>query len=181
MISPGSHLKYAKALSKVAAKNDAAEAVLRDLESLTQIFREEKMREILKKIAYMEKAALVKLLQNVFAGRVHPITMNLLIMLAGSRKLSILPGILEAYARAYHDAKGIRAVTVCTARKLDSEEELSVIEKLQAKYDKPVSAKFAHRADLIGGIQIYERGYLTDSSVKGYLEHLEKTLMETEI
>jgi|WetSurMetagenome_2_1015567.scaffolds.fasta_scaffold45764_4 F-type H+-transporting ATPase subunit delta len=181
MITSGSHLKYAKALSKVAAKNNAAEIVLRDLESLTQLFREEKMKKTLKKIAYLEKSALAKLLQNVFAGRVSPVTMNLLVLLSGNRKLGLLPKISEAYARTYHDEKGIREVTVCSARKLSSEEELSVIEKLQVKYDRPVSARFAANADLIGGLQIYERGYLTDCSVKGYLEILEKTLMETEI
>jgi F-type H+-transporting ATPase subunit delta len=181
MITSGSHLKYAKALSKVVAKNDAAEAVLRDLESLTQIFREEQFKKSLKKIAYMERSALAEIIKKTFADRVHPVTMNLLVMLAGNRKLSILPKILEAYARAYNEEKGIRAVTVCAARKLDSEEELAIIEKLQSKFDKPVSAKFTINADLIGGMQIYERGHMTDCSVKGYLEIIEKTLMETEI
>ncbi len=181
MITSGSHLKYAKALSRVAAKNDVAADVLHDLEALTKIFSGDGFKKTLKKIAYLEKSALAKLLQNVFAERVNPVTMNLLVLLGQKRKLAILPSILEAYARSYHEEKGIRAVTVCSARKLDSEEELAVIDKLQAKFDRPVSAKFASNADLIGGLQIYEKGYLTDCSVKGYLGQIEKALMEAEI
>jgi F-type H+-transporting ATPase subunit delta len=181
MIVSGSHLKYAKALSRVAARNDAAERVLGDLESLVRIFRDEQIKKLLKKIAYMERSALWELFGKVFGERVDPSVTNLLVMLAGRRKLGMLPKIFEAFSKTFHEEKGIREVTVCTARKLDSEEELSVISKLQDKYDMPVTARFRHNASLIGGLQIYERGYVTDFSIKGHLENLKKTLMEANI
>ena len=180
MITTNSHIKYAAALHKVAVKADCTEMVLRDLELLSKLFTEEKFRAALKKIAWLEKNKLRAVLEGTFKETLHRISLNLVIMLGRARKLSLLPKINEIYSRLYHAAKKIEEIKVCTARKMDSDEEVELIDRLQQSLDRPVSVRFAVNPRLIGGVQVYERGYVSDYSVRNYLETLKKKLMEAE-
>ena len=180
MITGGSHLKYARALLNTAEKAGAAEQIMKDLAHLNTVFKDEMFKNVLKKIAFLEKTQLLKVLEATFGGKVHEITFNLLALLAQARKLPMLPMIFDAYAAAYHTAKGIHEYTVRTARKLSNDEEVAMIDKLQNKIDKPVHVVFEHNPGLIGGMQIYERGYVTDFSVQNYLQTLKKNLLTTE-
>lgn len=180
MITGGSHLKYAGALLKTAAKSNAEEQVMKDLAHLNAFFKDENFKSVLKKIAYLEKSLLKKLLEEVFGGKLHKISLNLLVLLGQARKLAMLPQVYDAYASMYHKEKGIREYTVRTARKLTNDEEVQLIDRLQNKADKPVHVTFEHNPALIGGMQIFERGYVTDYSLQNYLEMLKKQLMAAE-
>jgi ATP synthase F1 delta subunit len=177
MISGGSHIKYARALLKVADKASAAEHVMKDLTELSLLFRDESFKNLIKRITYLDPVKIEKTFEAVFRSHFHAITMNMLIMLARSRKLGLVTKIYDTYRHLYHEAKNIQEYLVRTARKLSPDEEVTLIDRLQQKGDKPVSVRFEHRADLIGGMQIYERGYLTDYSLKNYLETLRKNLL----
>jgi len=180
MITTNSHIKYANALHKVAVKASAAEAVLGDLESLSQLFGDDRIKASLNKIAYLEKSKLEQVLTATFKEGLAPITMNMLVLLGRARKLALVPRIFEAYSHLFHDAKKIQDIKVCTARKLSGDEELAMIDRLQQQLDKPVSVRFKVDPRLIGGVQIYERGHVTDYSLKNYLETLEKHLLAAE-
>jgi F-type H+-transporting ATPase subunit delta len=177
MISETSHIQYANALHRVAAKAKSEDRVMKDLDALKDFFADEKFKAMLKRITHMERNSLQKILVETFGGKVDPVTLNLLVLLARGRKLNIIPKIFDAYSNIFHTSKNICEIKICTARSLDSEEELQIIDKLQQKLDKPVSVRFRQDAKLIGGIQIYERGYLTDLSVLNYLATLKKHLM----
>lgn len=179
MITGGSHLKYARALLNTASKAGAEEQVMKDLAHLNSFFMDEKFKETMKKIASLEKSRQQKLLEVAFRGKLHQISLNLLVLLARARKLPMLPQVFDAYAQAFHQAKGIREYTVRTARKLTNDEEVAMIDKLQNKIDKPVHVTFEHNASLIGGMQIYERGHVTDYSIQNYLQMMKKQLMES--
>jgi F-type H+-transporting ATPase subunit delta len=180
MITTNSHIKYAHALHKVAAAGDAAETVLRDLEMLSQLYGDDRFRALLKQIAWLEKVKLEEVLKATFRDRAHAITLNMLVLLGRARKLPLVPRIFKVYSHIFHTAKKIEEIKVCTARKLDGDEELAMIDRLQQQLDKPVSVRFKVSPGLIGGVQIYERGYVTDYSIKNYLETLEKHLLDTE-
>jgi F-type H+-transporting ATPase subunit delta len=177
MISATSHIQYANALHRVATNAKSEDRVLRDLESLKDFFADEKFKAVLKQITHLEKNALQKIIIETFGEKVDPVTLNLLVLLARGRKLGMIPKIFDAFSNVFHTAKNISEIKICTARPLDNEEELQIIDKLQQKLDKPVSVRFRQDAKLIGGIQIYERGYLTDLSISNYLITLKKHLM----
>jgi len=177
MTTGGSHLKYARALLNTAKKADAEEQVMKDLSQLNSCFRDEQFKVTLKKIAYLEKSRLQKMLEGAFQGKLHRISLNLLVLLARARKLPMLPQVFDAYAQAFHQAKGIHEYTVRTARKLTNDEEVAMIDRLQNKIDKPVHVTFEHNAGLIGGMQIFERGHVTDYSIQNYLQMMKKQML----
>jgi len=177
MITTGSHIKYANALHKVAQKAGTEQIVLHDLAGLDALFADPQFAAALKKITYLEKNRLETALKESFKGGLASLTMNLLVLLGRARKLALLPRIFEAYSHLYHADKKVEEVKICTARKLNAEEEQVYIERLQQNLDRPVSVKFATDARLIGGVQVYQKGYVTDYSLKNYLETVKKHLL----
>jgi F-type H+-transporting ATPase subunit delta len=178
MIKSNSHIKYARALHKVALQAGVEQRVLHDLENLSLLFANPKFSTEISKIAFLQKNKLEKVLKETFKGALAELTLNLLILLARARKLVLLPRVYDAYTKLYHEHKHVEELKICTARKLSAEEEQLYIDKLQQKLDKPISVKFIANPALIGGIQIYSKGYVTDYSVKNYLERLKKHLLE---
>jgi F-type H+-transporting ATPase subunit delta len=178
MITSGSHIKYANALHKVALKAGSEQKVLHDLEGLLSLYSDPQFAAMLKKITYLERNRLETALKETFKGGLAPVTMNLLVLLGRARMLELLPKVWEAYSHLYHADKKVEEVKICTARKLNPEEEQVYIERLQRNLDKPVSVKFITDVRLIGGVQVYQKGYVTDYSLKNYLETLEKYLLE---
>lgn len=177
MITTNSHIKYASALHKVALKAGAEQNVLHDLERLSAVYADPQFSAVLKKISWLEKTKLEAVLKETFKGALADLTMNLIVLLARARKLPLLPRVFEAYSHLYHEAKHVEELKVCTARKLSPDEEQIYIERLQQSLDRPVSVKFASNPQLIGGAQIYGKGYVTDYSLKNYLETLRKHLL----
>lgn len=177
MISSNSHLKYAKALYRVAEKNSAAEVVLKDLEALSRLFKHKGFADLIKKINAGNNANLPKILTGIFGDKVNMYTLNLLLLLAKNRKLTLAPYIVEAYRQLYHETKKIKDLRILTARKLDHEEEKNITKSLEAKIGSKVSVRYEENPDLIGGMQIFEQGYLTDYSVRNYLEMMRKSLL----
>lgn len=178
MIASGSHLNYAQALYKVAEKNGAAGQVLADLEALTVLLKDAKLNGLMKKIAYLEQAKLRQLIALTFNGKIQEWTLNAITLLCGAKKIWLLPRVVEAYRQIYYEAKGMVEVLVCAIRKLHKAEELGLTEKFEKKLKKPVSVRFEENPQLIGGVQIFERGHVTDFSLKNYLDYLRRHLMK---
>ncbi len=180
MISSNSHLKYGKALYEVAASKQEEERVLHELKAACDLYHHVKVKKLLDALNVLEKSARDEVLNKTFEGKVNPLILNLLKMLAGSRKMVILPKVYEVYSHLYHEAKGIEEVTITSARALSKEEEHALVKKLEEKKKKKISAHFQIKPELIGGIQVLEKGYLYDGSIQNYLESLQKYLLHQE-
>ncbi len=177
MITSDSHFKYAEALLRVALRSNVDEQVLHDLGMLNEGFKDANFRLKLREISFLKKADQEKVLRNAFDGNVGKLTVNLLILLSAAKKTTLLPKIYKAYGALQHQKKGIGQVIIRTARPLSENEKSTLIERLIQKRDKKVSVEFETDAKLIGGAQVYEKGFMTDYSVKNYLEVLKKSLL----
>ena len=177
MTDTNSHIKYANALLK-ACNEAEAKHVLKDLEHLAGLYKDEGFRNLISKVAFAEAEVLDKALTATFKSHVSEITMNLLVLLASGRKLMSVPKIADYFSKIYHESKGIVEITVKTAHKADKDMEDKIMKKLGDHHKKDVAVKFGHEPKLIGGMQVFERGYVTDYSVANYLETMRKALMK---
>ena len=177
MISTNSHFRYAEALMKASKKLGIGAQVLADLKSLDGCFKDNDFLVKIKDISYLRKEDQEKILRGTFEGKVQIMTLNLLSLLARSRKLNLLPRIYSIFAKYYFHEKGIDQVTIRTARKLSGDEQSKLVEKLLEQKDKAVNVEFETDPKLIAGLQIFQKGFLTDLSVKNYLETLKKQLL----
>jgi len=172
-----SHLKYGKALYRVAQELKIEDKVLDDLEALAKSFENAELKKLVNEVSYLEGSLQEKALNATFHGKVQSVTMNLLVMLARAKKLFIVPAITEVYRKMYHEMKDIKSVVVRSARKLAPEETQKLMKSLEDKMKKGLDVRFEEDPSLIGGVQIFEGSRLTDYSVKNYLETLKKHLL----
>lgn len=177
MIASTSHLKYGKALYTVAEEAKVESKVLDDMEALAHAFGNEELRKMMIEVSYMAASSQEKILNVTFHGKIQDITMNLLILLARAKKISLVPQVAEIYRKTYHEMKGIQAVTIRSARKLAPEETQKLMKSLEEKMKKSLDVRFEEDPSLIGGVQIFEGSKLSDYSVKNYLETLKKQLL----
>jgi F-type H+-transporting ATPase subunit delta len=176
-----SHIKYAKALFGLAVRLGHEEEVLKQLGELAELYNEEKFLSLIKSFTFMNMAAGQKILKEVFEKQVDKTTFNLLITLFLSRKLTLIPRINQVYRKIYHQNKGIADITLITARQLSKDEKATLEKTIAAKRINKISVSYDVKPSLVGGVQYYEEGYLTDLSIQNYLQTLKKQLISKEI
>lgn len=180
MIAQSLHMQYGKALHEIVMKSSASEQVLENLNSLAQISRDQNFLELMRKIASLPKETIKKILAKVFDGEVNNSVLNLLVLLTIKKHFQQIPKIFESYKKIYFRDKNILEISVHVAKKLQQDEENHLIQELQKRTDQKISVNFQENPALIGGVQFYERGHVTDYSIKNYLENLRKYLLATQ-
>lgn len=171
------HLFDDNGQKEVASSKPVDEQILHDLKALAELFSHKGFKKLLEDLSSMPDEVKEKVLEQTFGGKVHPFTVNLLKLLAVKKRLALVPKVYENYSKLYHEAKGIAEVVVRTARTLSKDEEHSIHKKLEEQRKQKVAIRFEEKPALIGGVQIYERGYLTDYSIQHQLADLKKHLL----
>lgn len=181
MIVRNVYLQYGKALYEAAVKQNAEEDVLNSLREIIRLSEQREFAEIMGKISILPFEQLKKIVKTEFEGKIHPLTLNLLILLIKNKHFRLISKIFSAYKKAYYRAKDIVEVTVRAARACDESTKKLITDNLQRQLQKNLRFRFEEDNSLIGGLQIYERGYVVDYSIKHYLESLQKYLLQANI
>lgn len=175
------HIKVGKSLLKTAQSRGADDKVAADMEGLQNLLKDKNLKALLQTVSYLSEEDAQKVLHATFHGKIHELTLKLLVLLANQKALKYVGKIADVYRRNYHAAKGIKEITIRTARQFSPQEQLAFVEKLSAKRKHAVTVKFETDASLVAGAQVYEDSYLTDYSVKNYLECLQKHLLSHQL
>ena len=179
-------LKIAKALFRFAekpgkpGKEELGKKIFTELKALVAISDDEGFKKTLLHLSSVDGEKLVKLLDEVFEKKLETSVRNILILLIKSRATEQLPELYEAYKKLYFRREHIADVTIISARELNESEKKSILEKLESKKHTAMHENFLVNAELIGGVQIYKNNFLTDLSVKTYLEKLKHHLTSHE-
>jgi F-type H+-transporting ATPase subunit delta len=99
---------------------------------------------------------------------------NFVTMLAQNDRLSVLP---EISAMLQHGQEGVVDAHVESAFPLSDAQLAEIVKTLEAKVGKKVSATASVNADLIGGVSIKIGDEVMDTSVRGKLAQLSKSLV----
>jgi len=175
------HIKVGKSLLNTAVANKVEDKVAADMEGLMNLMKDQTFKVLIQSVCYMPPEHAGKVLHATFHGKVNDLTLRLLNALSFQKALKHLGKIAEVYRKNYHDVKGIKEITIRTAREFSPQEQLSFMKKLQDKKKHQVTVKFEVDPSLVAGAQIYEDSYLTDYSVKNYLETLKKHLTSQQL
>ena len=175
------HLQYGKALYEAAAKNNAEENVLDSLRDIVRLSKQHEFAELIAEIASIPFEQLKKILKMEFEGKIHPLVLNLLILLVKNKHFRLISKVSEAYKKAYYRAKDIIEVTVRSAKTCNESTKRLITNTLEQQLQKNLRFLFEEDSSLIGGLQIYERGYVVDYSIKHYLESLQKYLLQANV
>lgn len=111
-------------------------------------------------------------------ARFHPLTASLLGLLAQSRRLPALPGILNAAKAMFDAAAGTTSAVVTSAQKLDDKKIADIRDQLVKKLGKDVAIKTKIDPAIIGGLVVQVGSTMIDDSVKTKLDRMARRLLD---
>ncbi|HEY5919065.1 MAG TPA: ATP synthase F1 subunit delta [Chryseolinea sp.] len=173
MVDSRAASRYVKSLLSLAVEKNALEAVHGDMLMFSKVVEENRQFELLLKNPIIKHEKKRDILEKVFAGRVHPLTMAIFDILTRKNREPLLPAIAKEFHTAYNVHQGIEKATITSAVPLDAElrtEFENIVKKLSAK-DKVELIEKVDK-DIIGGFVLNVGDKQVDASIKNKLKAL---------
>lgn len=173
MVDPSRHIVheiYSDVMFELAEETSQLDEVLADLQAVGKVLRSEPEFLSLLVSANLSEQEKAQMIRRVFGGRVVPLTLDFLCVLARRNRVSFLNGISGRYEDMYDTARNRKRVVVTLAKEPTSQE----VEKLKQEIREAVRAevKLTVKVDpgILGGIVIQKGDLVIDNSVKNILE-----------
>jgi len=175
--------QYASALIQLAGEEasligeDMETTVLDDLNAIAEIIGLNAEFEIVINHPGISPAEKLKLLSEVFAGKLSDIIFRLLNLLADRRRLPVLPAIRDEYLKLYRQGKGIQTATLVVAEQPEPVTIVLIKDGLARRLGKSVEMDLQIDSSLIGGAVLQVDNQVFDGSLRGKLRALERAFL----
>lgn len=167
---------YAKAVFQFALEKNALEAWSKTLKQLAFIASDKTIKGLLSKpqSTVQQKAAIFA---SVSESKLDEAATNLLIQLAGNKRLEALPAISVLYEALLAEQQKTVDVNVTSAFTLNDAEVNKLLASLKVRLGgREVKIKTEVDKSLIGGVVVHAGDLVIDASVKGKLAKLKNVL-----
>ena len=172
--------RYATTLLSAASDSHVGEdGVRRDLEGLTAVLRtSEDLVEFVRN-RLIEPGVKRSGLEAVFSGKVQPLTLNFLRLLAARRRAALLPEIAQACLDILDSRSGVATAQVRSAVELTQQQSESLRSRLAAYTGRQIRLEATVDGSIRGGLVARVGDLVFDGSVGTQLERLRLQLMGT--
>lgn len=169
---------YADALVQVGRDNVLSyDDVLKNIESVKEICESSKdLTEVLINPAVSDDTK-YSIIDEVFKKDINEKIIDFLKVLIEKKRFTEFSGIVEAYKNELDKINNIQRVSVTSAVTLNDDMKQRIIEKLQKRLQKNVTAEWLIDTEIIGGLVVKINDDVIDSSLKNKLENLSKNLI----
>lgn len=152
---------YAKALIELASERKVQEEVQADWRVFLELFGDSREFANMLKSPVLKDDLKVEVLQEIFTGKIHQLTMEFLILVTRQGREEKLPVIAKAYKEMLLKRKGIQQAVVTTAYALSEQELKEVNNKVAELTDSKIELENRVDSDLIGGmvLRVGDRQY----------------------
>ncbi|MCW5910292.1 MAG: ATP synthase F1 subunit delta [Cyclobacteriaceae bacterium] len=171
--------RYVKSLLDLAVQQGALEPVHQDMQLFNNVCRNSREFVLMLKSPIIRHEKKRAVLETLFKGKVHPLTMGIIDILTKKNREPLLPAIASEFHVAYNDYKGIGKASIVSTQPLDARLR-SEIESLvkQLSHKKEVELEERVDKDLIGGFILNVGDRQIDASVKSKLKALKLKFSE---
>lgn len=170
---------YGGALYELAAAEELSEEILEQLQALSKSFAEEPAFVKLLCAHSLSKTERCRILDDSFAGKVHPYVLNFLKILTEKGYMRQFPDCCKAYLVRYHKDNNILPVTAVTAVALSQEQAARLKEKLEKLTEKTVELTNRMDPNVLGGVRLDFDGKSIDDTLAHRLESVRNLLNNT--
>lgn len=173
---------YGDALLSVAADRDCLDALFEEVKALDRIFLENKELSQLLDHPQIVKEEKLKIVSDVFSGKVSDEMMGFLTTVVEKGRQSDLPAIFRYFIEQVKEEKRIGTAYVTSAVTLTEKQKEQVREQLLTTTSY-VEFEMEYRVDpsLIGGMVIRIGDRVVDSSIKTRLYDLKRQLLDVQL
>ncbi len=123
----------------------------------------------------------INLLNNLFKEPIHTALKNLMSLLERRDRLEYLFQVLLIFRKKYLESKSILDVELELPFELESESLASVKNKVSNALNSSCEIEIRFKPDLVAGYALLINGKIYDSSVKGQLSEIKKSLLKKKI
>lgn len=170
---------YGDALFDLAVEENQVDSILEELTGLLQVMNENE--ELIRLLTHPEvlKDNKLKMLQNIFQGRVSDAVMGTLLIVVKNDRSSELPDICQYVIDRMKEYKKIGIAYVTSAVELSPEQKTKIENKLIATtVYETMEIHYTVDSSLIGGLIIRMEDRVVDSSIKRQLERMSAALSQ---
>ena len=170
---------YGGALYDLAAAEGLSLEILGQLQVLNESFAQEPAFSKLLCAHSLSKAERCKILDDSFAGKVHPYVLNFLKILTEKGYVRQFSDCCQAYRLRYNADNNILPVTAVTAVALSQEQAARLKEKLEKLTEKTVELTNRIDSQVLGGVRLDFDGKCMDDTLSHRLESVRGLLNNT--
>ncbi len=165
--------RYVKSLLGLAVEQNVLEQVHNDMLMFSKLVESNREFKLLLRNPIVKHEKKREILERLFKGKVHSLTMAIFDILTRKNREPLLPAIAEEFHAAYNEYKGIGQATITTAVPLDAKTR-SEFEKLAGEYGHTKQVELVEEVDpdMIGGFVLHVGDRQVDASVKNKLKAL---------
>jgi len=166
--------RYVKSLLGLAIEKGALDAVHSDMVMFSKIVDGNHDFALMLRNPIISHDKKRDVLEKLFKGKVHPLTMSILDIITRKNREPLLPSIAKEFHNAYNEYKGVGKATVVTAIPLDAKlraEFEQMVKNLSDK--KQVELIESVDPDMIGGFVLTVGDRQIDASIKNKLKALQ--------
>lgn len=165
---------YAAAAFKRAKETSTTDKWSQSLAFLSAVISDEKIQALVGNPK--AKSRLVDFLLDLSQGQLDNESTNFLKLLVQNNRLILLPYIARLYEAHKSEDEGSIDVEVLTAYAFTKEAEKSFAAKLEKALSKKVRMHVKVDKTLLGGVLVRAGDRVIDRSVRGQLQHMQKSL-----
>jgi F-type H+-transporting ATPase subunit delta len=171
--------RYVKSLLGLAVEQGAVDAVHADMQMISKAGQTNRDFLLMLKSPIVRHEKKKEVLNKLFAGRVHPLTMAIIEILTKKNREPLLPAIAAEFHNAYNDYKGIGKASIVSAFELDASLK-SQLETMVKKLSNKTQVELDQKVDkeLIGGFILNVGDRQIDASIKSKLKSLKNKFSE---
>lgn len=169
-------VRYARALFQAAQKKEQLDRVLADMELMNQVCKTTETR------AFLENPVIVprkkeEILLEMFRGKVHALSLNLIKMVIANRRETFLEDISRKFITDARTAKGITLASLKTAVAPNEKMLRGFTDFLAQRLGRTIEMEILTDEELIGGFVLRVDDELMDASVRSQLKTIRKKLI----
>jgi F-type H+-transporting ATPase subunit delta len=171
--------RYVKSLLGLAVEQGAVDAVHADMQMISKAGQTNRDFVLMLKSPIVRHEKKKEVLNKLFSGRVHPLTMAIIDILTKKNREPLLPAIAAEFHNAYNDYKGIGKASIVSAFELDASLK-SQLEAIVKKLSNKTQVEMDQKVDkeLIGGFILNVGDRQIDASIKSKLKSLKNKFSE---
>ncbi len=168
--------RYAKSLMDLATEANNLEAVNNDMKAIAKICVENRDFTLFLKSPIIKTDKKIEVLKNVFDGKIAPLTLSFLNLIAAKNRESFIPEIANAFDEQYKESKNIFTAVVTSAKGLDTVTKNKVMELVKTQLKGEVELIEKIDPNTIGGFILKIGDQQIDRTVSRQLSSLKKEL-----
>jgi F-type H+-transporting ATPase subunit delta len=173
---------YAKALFNAADKAGALDVVVGELEALVDdvVAKYPKIVDVLVSAQFTQEHK-VEMIDRALAGKVHPLLLNFLKVLAQHNRSYVLRSVREEFRKMYDKKRGLVQVKVVTAAPLSAAQQAAVVQRMKVVLGGEPILQTEVDPSLIGGLVAQVGDVVFDGSLASNLARLREQLINRSV